>query len=148
MKRLCWTGAAAVAGATLLGALSPRGAAQPAKPAPVDAAKWNAVVGKAIDFLKSTQDANGGWSTDKSPGVTGVVLTGLLHTGKVSLKDPAAERALKYIESLVNPKAKHIAGKDPKVQLQNYVTSINVMALSAASRPGPPVSSSFGSKTT
>ncbi len=41
----------------------------------------------------------------------------------------SAEKALKYIESLVNPEKKHIAGKDPKVQLQNYVTSINVMAL-------------------
>jgi squalene-hopene/tetraprenyl-beta-curcumene cyclase len=134
MKRLCWTGSAAVACATLLGALTPRGAAQSAKPAPVDAAKWNAVVGKAIDFLKSTQDANGGWSTSKTPGVTGVVLTGLLRCGKIGPEDPVAARALKYIEGLVNPKARHIAGKDAKVQLQNYVTSINVMALSAAKK--------------
>src|SRR5262249_20688803 len=134
MKRLCWTGAAAVACATLLGALTPRGAAQPARPAPVDAAKWKAVVGKAIDFLKSTQDNNGGWSTSKTPGVTGVVLTGLLRSGKVGPEDPLAARALKYIEGLVNPKARHIAGKDAKVQLQNYVTSINVMALSAAKK--------------
>ena len=32
-------------------------------------------------------------------------------------------RDLKYIEGLVNPKAGHIAGPDPKVHLQNYVTS-------------------------
>jgi len=44
------------------------------------------------------------------------------------------ERALKYIESLVNEKAGHIAGKDPANQLKNYVTSVNVMALSAANR--------------
>src|SRR5713101_6822340 len=43
--------------------------------------------------------------------------------------DPVGQKALKYIESLVNPDQKHIAGKDPKVQLLNYVTSINVMAL-------------------
>src|SRR5262249_7654292 len=60
--------------------------------------------------------------------------TGLLRSGKVSPNDPTAKRALAYIEGLVNPKAKHIAGKDPKVQLQNYVTSINVMALSAAKK--------------
>jgi squalene-hopene/tetraprenyl-beta-curcumene cyclase len=92
------------------------------------------VVGRAIQYVKSTQEANGGWSTNKSPGVTGVVLTGLLRTGKVAPNDPVAERALRYIESLVNPKAGHIAGKDPTVQLQNYVTSINVMALVAANR--------------
>src|SRR4030095_12284327 len=40
--------------------------------------------------------------------------------------------ALKSIEGMVNPKAGHIAGNDAKVQLQNYVTSVNVMALRAA----------------
>jgi squalene-hopene/tetraprenyl-beta-curcumene cyclase len=95
---------------------------------------WETTVNKAIQYLQSTQEDNGGWSTTNSPGVTGVVLTGMLKTGLVTSKDPMAERALKYIEGLVNPKAKHIAGKDPKVQLQNYVTSINVMALTAANR--------------
>src|SRR5262245_5337991 len=99
-----------------------------------DLKTWENVVGKAIDFAKSDQDENGGWSTDKSPGVTGVVLAGLLRSGLVTADDPVAAKALKYIESLVNPKAKHIAGKDPRVQLQNYVTSINVMALQAANR--------------
>ncbi len=44
------------------------------------------------------------------------------------------DRALKYIESLINPKAGHIAGKDPRVQLQNYVTCVNVQALVEAGR--------------
>jgi squalene-hopene/tetraprenyl-beta-curcumene cyclase len=137
MRRLCWTGTAAAACALALGSLAPGGntkeKAGPSPP-PVDAARWNAVVEKAIAFLKDSQEKNGGWSTAKSPGVTGVALTGLLRSGKVSPNDPTAKRALAYIEGLVNPKAKHIAGKDPKVQLQNYVTSINVMALSAANK--------------
>src|SRR5947209_136050 len=103
------------------------------KPGP-DAATWNKVVDKAVDYLKGTQQPSGGWSTDKTPGVTGVVLTGLLRSGRVTPNDPGAERALKYIESLVDPKHKHIAGKGAKVQLQNYVTSINVMALVQANR--------------
>lgn len=98
-------------------------------------ADWDRVVDKAVGFLKSTQSDDGSWSRSRSPGVTGVILTGMLQTGKVTPEDPVAERALKYIESLVNPEAGHIAGKDPKVQLQNYVTSINVMALQAARRP-------------
>jgi squalene-hopene/tetraprenyl-beta-curcumene cyclase len=109
---------------------------------PADAARkpvavadpWDQSVSRAIDFLRTTQAEDGSWSREKSPGVTGVVLTGLLRTGKVTPDDPLAQRALKYIESLVNTKAGHIAGKDPKVQLQNYVTSINVMALTAANR--------------
>jgi squalene-hopene/tetraprenyl-beta-curcumene cyclase len=95
--------------------------------------QWQAVVDKATAYLKSTQDENGGWSTKRNPGVTGVVVTGLLQCGKSPDDEPAA-KGLKYIESLVNPKAGHIAGNDPKIGLQNYVTSVNVMALVAAHR--------------
>jgi squalene-hopene/tetraprenyl-beta-curcumene cyclase len=99
-----------------------------------DPKTWDLVAGKAAKFLKGSQEPGGGWSTTKSPGITGVVLTGLLKSGQATSKDPVAERALKYIESLVNREQKHIAGKDPKVQLQNYVTSVNVMALVAANQ--------------
>ena len=90
---------------------------------------WDAVARNAARFVQGSQDKNGGWSTDKSPGITGIVLTGLLKSGQATPQDPVAQKALKYIEGLVNVEKKHIAGKDPKVQLQNYVTSINVMAL-------------------
>ena len=103
--------------------------AKKAEPVGPDLKTWQAVTEKAIQFARSSQDANGGWGTAKSPGITGVVLTGMLRTGLVEAKDPTAAKALKYIESLANPKDKHLAGKDAKVQLQNYVTSINVMAL-------------------
>ena len=93
-----------------------------------DQSTWDSVVAKATQYVKNSQEASGGWSTTKSPGVTGVVLTGLLRTGS-SAQDPTAAKALKYIEGLVNAEKKHIAGKDAKVQLHNYVTSINVMAL-------------------
>ncbi|HYV35140.1 MAG TPA: prenyltransferase/squalene oxidase repeat-containing protein [Gemmataceae bacterium] len=94
-----------------------------------DAKLWTNTVDKAIAYLKSSQDAKGGWSTDNNPGVTGVALTGLLKTKRVTPNDPVAKKALDYIESLINVEKGHIAGKDPKVQLQNYVTSINLMAL-------------------
>lgn len=94
-----------------------------------DQKTWDAVAQKAAKFLQDSQDKNGGWSTDKTPGITGIALTGLLKSKQATPQDPVAQKALKYIESLVNPEKKHIAGKDPKVQLQNYVTSINVMAL-------------------
>jgi squalene-hopene/tetraprenyl-beta-curcumene cyclase len=102
------------------------------EPAAGTAKDWDAMVDKALAYLKKSQDENGGWSEKRSPGITGVILTGILETGKVGPDDEMPSKALKYIESLVNPQAGHIAGKDPKPQLQNYVTSVNVMALQAA----------------
>ncbi|HEY1378930.1 MAG TPA: prenyltransferase/squalene oxidase repeat-containing protein [Gemmataceae bacterium] len=100
-----------------------------------DGGQWQSTVDKAIHYLKAHQDAGGSWSQDRSPGVTGIVLTGMLHTGRVTADDETAAKALTYIESLINEKAGHIAGSSPRPQLLNYVTSVNVMALQAAHRP-------------
>jgi squalene-hopene/tetraprenyl-beta-curcumene cyclase len=94
--------------------------------------QWEKVVDRALEYLKKSQADDGSWSKAKSPGITGVVLTGALETGRLKPGDDTAAKALKYIESLVNAKAGHIAGNDPKVQLQNYVTSVNLMALQAS----------------
>lgn len=97
---------------------------------------WNPLVDKTIAYLKSTQNADGSWGqAPRNRGVTGVIVTGMLQTGKVSADDEPVAKALKFIESLVNAKAGHIAGPEATVQLQNYVTCINVMALTAANRP-------------
>jgi squalene-hopene/tetraprenyl-beta-curcumene cyclase len=99
-----------------------------------DPREWDSAVNKGIAFLRTTQADDGSWSSQRSPGVTGVVLTALLRTGKISQDDPMATKGLAYVESLVNPKEHHIAGRAPLVQLKNYVTSVNVMALSEANR--------------
>jgi squalene-hopene/tetraprenyl-beta-curcumene cyclase len=124
LPRVGWFAFAAL----LVGSLATVPAAGP------PAEEWDAVVGKAVDFLKSTQEPGGGWSTQRSPGVSGLAVTALLRTGKLTADDKPVADGLRYIESLVNPQAKHIAGRDAKVQLQNYVTSVNVMALVAANR--------------
>ena len=98
------------------------------------AADIDAVAAKAVAYLRKTQEENGGWSTKLSPGVTGIVVTGLIRGGKLAPDDPMVAKGLKYIEGLINTEAGHIAGNNPRVQLQNYVTSVNVMALSAAKR--------------
>ena len=110
-------------------ALAALGLAQPLAAAD----PWRAVVDKATGYLKTSRDDNGGWSTGKNIGVTGVVTTGLLQCGQPP-DDPPAAGGLKFIEGLVNPSAGHIAGADPRMGLQNYVTSVNVMALAAAGR--------------
>jgi squalene-hopene/tetraprenyl-beta-curcumene cyclase len=117
--------------AAALALVPPARTAEPAaKPTPE---QWQAVVDKAVTYLKSNQDESGWWSGRNSPGITGIVVTGLLQSGQSPDDEPAA-KGLKYIEGLVNPKAGHIAGRDPQAGLQNYVTSINVMALVAAKR--------------
>ena len=104
-----------------------------AAPGP-DPAEWQRTVDRAIAFLKSAQEPNGAWSATRSPGVTGIVVTGLLRTGRVAPDELPADAGLKYIESLINEKEGHIAGQAAKPQLLNYVTSVNVMALQAAHR--------------
>jgi squalene-hopene/tetraprenyl-beta-curcumene cyclase len=120
----------AMTGLGLLAGLSASaGTSAPTGPSPAD---WDRVVTKGVAYLRKAQSEDGSWSSQRSPGVTGVVLTGLLHTGKVSADDPVAAKALAYIEGLVNPQEHHIAGKAPANQLKNYVTCVNVMALSEA----------------
>src|SRR4051812_34732195 len=77
---------------------------------------WNKVVDKSIEYLKATQNADGSWGqAPRNRGMTGVIVTGLLQTGKVGPDDVPVAKALKFIESLVNPKAGHIAGTDAAV---------------------------------
>lgn len=116
--------------------LMPLATAQQSRRVGPDPALWNKVVDEAIAYLRRTQESDtGGWSTRLSPGITGIVVTGLLKTGRVGVDDPMIQKGLKYIEGLVNEKEKHIAGKgDVRVQLKNYVTCVNVMALVEANR--------------
>ena len=120
--------------AAAVGTLTAVPAAEPdKKPAPA-AGQWDQTVDKAVAYLKAHQADDGSWGGKQAVGVTGIVLTGLLESGKVSPKDPVVEKGLKYIESLINPKEGHIAGKDPRQQLKNYCTCVNVLALTSADR--------------
>ncbi|HEY2785759.1 MAG TPA: prenyltransferase/squalene oxidase repeat-containing protein [Fimbriiglobus sp.] len=104
----------------------------PVVAAPPTKAEWQAVVDKAAVYLKTKQAEDGSWGpAPRNRGITGVVVTGLLKCGVAPSDEPVA-KGLKYIESLINPKAGHIAGNDAQAGLINYTTSINVMALTAA----------------
>lgn len=108
-------------------------AAEPIGPSKTD---WDKAVNGAINYLKTSQNPDGSWGAPpRNRGVTGVVVTGLLRSNKVGPEEQPAAKGLEFIESLVNPEAGHIAGKDAIAQLQNYVTSVNVMALQTANQP-------------
>src|SRR5262249_29881105 len=135
MSKSRWAALAAITlGSVVLLTMGGSAAPEAAKKVGPDPKEWDRVVDRAIAYLRSTQGEDGSWSGKQSPGVTGVVLTGLLKTGKLTSKDPMIEKGLKYVESLINPEKGHIAGKDPRIGLQNYVTCVNVMALVAADR--------------
>jgi squalene-hopene/tetraprenyl-beta-curcumene cyclase len=140
MNRRHWLGAAAAAMYGLRGGVQSTAADAAAKVGP-DPKVWNELVDKAIKYLKSSQSVSdptgpalGSWSKDRNLGVTGVVVAGLLDTGRITADETPVKEGLKFIESLVNVKAGHIAGNDPKPQLLNYVTSVNVLALVAANK--------------
>lgn len=90
---------------------------------------------KAIAYLRGTQAPDGSWSGNRHIGITGIVVTALIKSG-VPMDDPMVKNGLGYLEKLVNPKEGHIAGSNPKQQLKNYVTSVNVMAFAAANKDG------------
>ena len=95
--------------------------------------EWQAVVDKAVAALRKSQEENGGWSTSKSIGVSGIVVKALIDCGVGPEAEPTA-KGLKYVESLINEKDGHIAGENPKDGLKNYVTSVNLMALAASKK--------------
>ncbi|MGC3971098.1 MAG: terpene cyclase/mutase family protein [Pirellulales bacterium] len=98
------------------------------------AATWNKTVDKAIGFLRKSQAPDGSFSGDRNIGITGLVVTGLLNTGKVTKDDPMVKRALEFIEKQVDPQAGHVAGKSRG--LKNYITAVNMMALGSANSDG------------
>src|SRR4051812_49134278 len=74
---------------------------------------WDDTVDKAVTYYRKTQAADGSWGAKVSPGITGIVLTGLLKTGRVKKDDPMVEKAIGFIENLVAEDG-HIAGKGAK----------------------------------
>jgi squalene-hopene/tetraprenyl-beta-curcumene cyclase len=118
--------------AVVLAGLSPL----PAQSEPDVKAAWNKAVDQGIAYLRKSQATDGSWSSDRNIGITGIVVTALLKTGKVEVNDPMIKNALGYLEKLINTKEGHIAGANPRQQLKNYVTAVNVMGFAAANADG------------
>ena len=97
-----------------------------ADPVPVDK-----LLARGVTFLRPRQDAKGGWSTQREPGITALVVTALLRSGQVSPADPAVTRALAYLEGYVGPN-----GGVSEEAHANYATSIGLVAFQEANRNG------------
>jgi squalene-hopene/tetraprenyl-beta-curcumene cyclase len=65
-----------------------------------DSSKIAAARERAIDFLRTTQSDDGGWTTNRTPGISGLVIAGLLDNG-LDVDDPMPQKALKNLSSFI-----------------------------------------------
>lgn len=97
----------------------------------VDPKETQAVVDKALAYLKSSQGADGSFSPKiAGPGVSALVVAALLRNG-VSAQEPVVAKTLAYLESRVQKDG----GVYDKI-LANYTTSVAIMAFSEANAGG------------
>ena len=131
MNRRCFLGET---GATLgLLAISARPTTARLADAPATSDELTA---KAASFLKSRQKADGSWSSEKGPGITGLVATALLRSKRATPAEPAVSKALAYLEGFISPKNGGLATEGPFAPNANYATSIALMAFHEANAGG------------
>ncbi len=107
--------------------LSPSRAADAAP----DAKDVQALVDKAVAFLKTRQNQDGGFSPEiGGPGVTALVVAGLIHQG-YGPNEPVVAKALGYLEKAVQKD-----GGIYQKRLANYTTSVALLALNDANTKG------------
>jgi squalene-hopene/tetraprenyl-beta-curcumene cyclase len=96
-----------------------------------DPKDFEKVLDKAILFLKKQQNPDGSFSPKiAGPGVSALVVAGLLHNG-MSPRDPFIAKTMAYLESKVQ--------KDGGIYdkfLANYTTSVSLMAFRQANQNG------------
>jgi squalene-hopene/tetraprenyl-beta-curcumene cyclase len=86
---------------------------------------------RGVAFLRPRQDAKGGWSTQREPGVTALVVTALLRSGHVTSGEPVVTKALAYLEGFIGPQ-----GGLSEAPHANYSTSIALLAFREANANG------------
>lgn len=116
-------------GLGMLAAISASPGALLAADSPAQGAE--ALIARGVAFLRPRQDEKGGWSTRREPGITALVVTGLLRSGQVVPGDPAVTKALAYLEGSIGPN-----GGVSEDAHANYATSIALLAFQEANRNG------------
>lgn len=87
---------------------------------------------RGSNFLKTAQAKDGSWTSPEAPGVSGLVTFSLLQAG-VPANDPVIEKALKHLETFVQPDGGIYF---PKSHHSNYETAICLLAFNAANQNG------------
>lgn len=105
-------------------------AAEVAKPAGV--AEIKQAVDRAADYFKQAQAKDGSFSAAAGPGVTAMVATALLQSGR-SAQDPVVARALKYLEDFAREDGGIYADGS---RYKNYETCLAIAAFQEANQEG------------
>jgi squalene-hopene/tetraprenyl-beta-curcumene cyclase len=93
--------------------------------------KGKEAIAKAVEYLKSKQEADGSWSAKPGPAITALVVRGIAGQTPAGTKDPAVEKGLAYILSKAEPE-KDGPAKNGGIHggmLENYNTAICLSAL-------------------
>lgn len=91
-----------------------------------------AMITKAVNFLKPRQSADGSWSGDrKEPGITALVAVALLRSKRVTPAEPAIVKALAYLEQFRGDK-----GALTKAPHPTYSNAVAIMAFQEANKDG------------
>lgn len=97
-----------------------------------DPAKLKTSRDKAIAYLKSSQAADGTWTSPQASGISGLCIHSLIAAG-VPLDDPTVAKGLAMLESVAQPDGSICSAKS---RMPAYETSIAVMTLVAANESG------------
>ncbi len=87
---------------------------------------------KAINFLKTTQNDDGSWTSKTQPGITAMVCFGL-ECGGAKADDVTLQKGLKHLLGYLQ---KDGGIYHPETNHKNYETSLTVLALSGANTDG------------
>src|SRR5580692_11801614 len=96
-----------------------------------DAPDANALAGKAVAFLRGRQGKDGSWSGTREPGITALVVTAMLRTGRIAPEDPVITKGLAFLEKYIGP-----TGGLSEAPHSVYTTSVALMAFHEANRGG------------
>ncbi|MDO4575498.1 MAG: terpene cyclase/mutase family protein [Planctomycetia bacterium] len=94
--------------------------------------KRDDAIRKGVEYLRTQQAEDGSFASMMGTGPTSIVLIGLLNSG-LDVDDPMVSKALKYLESQVQPDG---SITNPRVGFGNYETSVAIVAFAAANKEG------------
>ena len=83
---------------------------------------------RGANFLKTTQAADGSWTSPESPGISGLVTFSMLQSG-IPANDAVVDKALKHLETFIQPDGGIYS---PKSYHSNYETAICLLAFNSA----------------
>src|SRR5262249_30515601 len=90
-----------------------------------------ALAARAVAFLRPRQAGAGSWSGDREPGITALVVTAMLRSGRIAPEDPVITKGLTYLQKYIGPK-----GGLSEAPHSVYTTSVALMAFHEANRGG------------